>query len=97
MQWSANIGPNVLLTIPYQNWTEFDAAEVDLRPSLQDPVDSGYLNALQAKFKDFRRAYEPDGMTPGEFASFAPSIHTLNQFIDGYYELLAIVRGRMLV
>ena len=36
-------------------------------------------------------------MAPDEFAGFGPSIHTLNQFIDGYYELLAIVRGRMLV
>ena len=97
MQWSANIGPNVLLTIPYPNWNEYDAAEVDVRPSLRDPVDARYLDALQNRFKDFRRAYEPDGMTPDEFAGFGPSIHTLGQFIDGYYELLAIVRGRMLV
>ena len=97
MQWSANIGPNVLLTIPYPNWNEYDAAEVDVRPSLHDPVEARYLDALQTRFEDFRRAYEPDGMTPDEFAGFGPSIHTLNQFIDGYYELLAIVRGRMLV
>ena len=97
MQWSATIGPNVLQTIPYENWKEFDAAEVDVGPSLHEPVDASHLEALQTKFADFRRAYEPDGMTPDEFAGYGPSIHTLNQFIDGYYELLAIVRGRMLV
>ena len=97
MQWSATIGPNVLQTIPYENWKEFDAAEVDVGPSLHEPVDASHLEALRMNFEDFRRAYEPDGMTPDEFAGYGPSIHTLNQFIDGYYELLAIVRGRMLV
>ena len=96
MQWSETIGPNVLQTIPYQNWKEFDAAEIDVRPSLAEPVDASHLNALN-QIEDFRRAYEPDGMTPDEFAGFGPSIHTLNQFIDGYYDLLGIVRGRMLV
>ena len=96
MQWSETIGPNVLQTIPYQNWKEFDAAEIDVRPSLAEPVDASHLNALN-RIEDFRRAYEPDGMTPDEFAGFGPSIHTLNQFIDGYYDLLGIVRGRMLV
>ena len=97
MQWSATIGPNVLQTIPYDNWKEFDTAEVDVGPSLHEPVDASYLKALQTHFEDFRRAYEPDGMTADEFSSYGPSIHTLNQFIDGYYDLLAIVRGRMLV
>ena len=96
MQWSETIGPNVLQTIPYQNWKEFDAAEIDVRPSLAEPVDASHLDALN-RIEDFRRAYEPDGMTPDEFAGFGPSIHTLNQFIDGYYDLLGIVRGRMLV
>ena len=95
MQWSETIGSNVLQTIPYQNWKEFDAAEIDLRPSLAEPVDASRLDALN-KFEDFRRSYEPDGMTPDEFAGYGPSIHTLNQFIEGYYELLGIVRGRML-
>ena len=96
MQWSETIGPNVLQTIPYQNWKEFDAAEIDVRQSLAEPVEASHLDALN-QIEDFRRAYEPDGMTPDEFAGFGPSIHTLNQFIDGYYELLGIVRGRMLV
>ena len=96
MQWSATIGPNVLQTIPYENWKKFDSAEVDVRPSLNEPVEASYLKALQTGFGDFRRSYEPDGMTPDEFAGYGPSIHTLNQFIDGYYELLGIVRGRML-
>ena len=97
MQWSATIGSSVLQTIPYQNWKEFDSAEIDVRPTLNEPVDPAYLDALKARLADFRRAYEPDGMTPDEFAGYGPSIHTLNQFIDGYYELLGIVRGRMLV
>ena len=31
-----------------------------------------------------------------EFARFGPTIHTLNQFIGGYQDLLGLVRERML-
>jgi len=32
--------------------------------------------------REFARAYEPDGMTPGEFISFGATQRTLSQFCE---------------
>jgi transaldolase len=42
--------------------------------------------------EDFRRAYEPDGMAPSEFASFPPTARTLRQFLAADADLDALVR-----
>ena len=36
---------------------------------------------------DFVRAYEPDGMTPSEFASYGLTQRTLGQFIESWKQL----------
>jgi transaldolase len=35
-------------------------------------------------------------MQPAEFARYGATVHTLNQFLGGYADLLAQVRARML-
>jgi len=37
---------------------------------------------------DFRRAYEPDGMTPDEFVSWGLTQRTLTQFAESGWNLL---------
>jgi transaldolase len=37
-----------------------------------------------------------DGMPPAAFERYGATLHTLNQFIGGYHDLLALVRERML-
>ena len=51
--------------------------------------------ALQT-LPEFRRAYEPDGMTVEEFDTFGATLRTLRGFIASNYELLGIVRDFML-
>jgi transaldolase len=43
------------------------------------PVDPAVIESLM-DIPDFRRAYEPDGMNPSEFADFGASEFTLSQF-----------------
>ena len=97
MQWSEFIGGDVVLTIPYKHWKNFNASSVEAVPRMDKEVDPKIISSLLSHFNDFKRAYEEDGMTPQEFEHFGSSVHTLNQFINGYYELLTLVRGRMLV
>jgi transaldolase len=59
-------------------------------------VEPRILDALYGRFADFRRAYDEGALAPEEFASYGASVHTLNQFISGYHDLLAFVRERML-
>jgi transaldolase len=94
--WSQIIGPEVLQTVPYSWWTKFDASATVPALTLEQPVDGAVLAELRSKFPDFARAYDEDGMSPSEFTRYGATVHTLHQFIGGYSDLLALVRGRML-
>jgi transaldolase len=54
------------------------------------------VKQLRATFEDFRRAYEPDGMTMDQFDSFGATVRTLRSFISSYHDLLGVVRDVML-
>jgi len=95
LHWTELVGSGVLMTMPYAWWKQFNASDVTPSRRIDEPVPEPILRALQSKFKDFNRAYEPDGMKPEEFASFGATVHTLNQFLGGYADLVAYVRDRM--
>jgi transaldolase len=96
LHWSQLIGPGVVLSMPYPWWKQFEASDIEVGPTLDQPVEPRIVDALYAKFPEFRRAYDEDGLPPGEFVRYGATLHTLNQFIGGYHDLLAVVRERML-
>ena len=59
-------------------------------------MDPHLVDDLLTRVPDFRRAYEPDGLAPDEFASYGATARTLRSFIAGYHDLLATVRDIML-
>jgi len=59
-------------------------------------VDPHILSELTGKFEDFRRAYEEDGMTIEEFATFGATARTLRQFIGGCQQLPTLIRDFMI-
>jgi transaldolase len=94
--WSQIIGREVLQTIPYTWWTQFNVSAVEPKLTLDEPVDERIVAELRAKFPDFVRAYDENGMKPSEFSTYGATVHTLNQFLCGYADLMAQVRARML-
>jgi transaldolase len=90
------VGAGVILTIPYAWWNQFNASDIGVEARLERPVEPRILDGLRRGFGEFRRAYDEDGLRPEEFVRYGASIHTLNQFIGGYQELLGFVRERML-
>ncbi|HEY4302770.1 MAG TPA: transaldolase family protein [Candidatus Didemnitutus sp.] len=94
--WSQIIGRDVLQTVPYSWWTKFNVSATEARPTLDEPVDGAILAELRAKFHDFIRAHDEDGMQPAEFIRYGATVHTLQQFLGGYDDLIASVRARML-
>ncbi len=96
LHWSQLIGPGVVLSMPYAWWKQFEASDIEVAETLDRPVEPRIVEALYAKFRDFRRAYDENGLAPEEFVHYGATIHTLNQFIGGYQDLLAVVRERML-
>jgi len=96
LHWSELLGEHVVLTIPYRWWTQFNAANVGPAPAIQHPVPAHIVDGLYFHFEDFRRAYDEDGLAPGDFDSFGPTVHTLLQFLGGSQRLAEWVRARML-
>jgi transaldolase len=96
MHWSEFIGGDVVISPPYAWQVRLNASDVEVRPRIDDPVDSRIVEDLARKFADFRRAYSEDGLAPDEFDSFAPTRRTLRQFITACHDLDGLVRDFML-
>jgi transaldolase len=96
LHWSEFIGGDVILTIPCEWQKLFNASHVEVKERFNDPVDTRILDCLLSEFPDFRRAYDPQGMTIEEFDSFGPTVRTLRSFTAAYHDLLGVVRDVML-
>jgi transaldolase len=96
LHWSELIGGDVVITLP-SNWQKrFNASTIEVRPRMDDPVDPAMVAELSARFPDFVRAYEPDGLARGSFDDFPPTARTLRAFIASYHELLHAVTDAMI-
>ncbi len=91
-QWSEFLGGDVVISPPFGWQEKIQASGQDARPRMDVPVDPVIVESLSASFPDFRRAYDPDGMTPAEFDGFGPTRKTLRQFLAADEELDQIVR-----
>ena len=56
-------------------------------PGIDHAVDAAVIERLR-QIPDFRRAYEPDGMQPGEFISYGVTQRTLSSFIEAGWGVL---------
>ena len=94
--WSEFIGGEVSLTIPYKWQKRFNASDIEVIPRMDNPVDPKIINELLKKFDEFRKGYEPDGLTIDEFDSYGATARTLRGFIAGYESLLGVIRDFMI-
>ncbi len=96
MHWSELIGGDIVMTIPSAWQKKFNASDIEVVPRFERQVDPDVVAELYRAFPDFRRAYDPDGMTVEEFDSYGATVRTLRGFIASYQELVAIIRDFML-
>ena len=96
LHWSELIGGDVVITIPSSWQKRFNASDVEVRPRMDEPVDPAIVAELRAKFPDFARAIEPDGLAVEEFNTFGPTVRTLRTFVASYHELLHAVSDALL-
>lgn len=96
LHWSELIGGNIIHTIPYKWQVRYNNSDVEIKNTTDIPEDPAMIEELSRKFKDFKRAYEPDGMKPDEFDSFGATARTLRGFIGGYNKLVDIIRDLMI-
>jgi len=55
-------------------------------------VAAHVVEALYAGLPEFRRAYDPDGLTVAEFDAYGATRRTLRQFLAATADLEALVR-----
>ena len=86
------VGGDVVVSPPFKWQTLINDSGLDLPPRMDAPVEPNTLRALLGRVPEFRRAWEPDGLTPAEFDSFGAPRKTLRQFLDADAQLDALVR-----
>jgi len=96
LHWTELVGGDVAMTMPHAWQVRFNRSGIRPEPRMQVPVDPSIVDELTARVPDFRRAYEPDGMTPDEFEAFGSSARTLRSFIKSYHDLMGAVRDLVL-
>lgn len=91
LHWTEFVGGDVILTMPHAWQARFNASGIDPVERMAVPVDPATVRELEERIPDFRRAYEPDGMTVDEFDSYGATMRTLRGFIKSYHDLVATV------
>ncbi|MDR2380658.1 MAG: hypothetical protein LBE08_05710, partial [Bifidobacteriaceae bacterium] len=86
------VGGDVVVSPPFAWQRLINDNELALPARMDQPVNPAVLGALLDRVPEFRRAWEPDGLSPAEFESFGPTSKTLRQFLDADARLDALVR-----
>ena len=92
LHWSEFIGGDVVISPPFEWQKRYNNSDVTVENRMDRPVDPTVVEELERKFEDFRRAYDENGMTVGEFDSFGATRRTLRQFCKATDDLVAIIR-----
>ena len=96
LHWTELVGGDVSLTLPYPWQVRFNKSGIVPGARMDVPVDPALIDDLYQRIPDFRRAYDPDGMTPAEFESFGASARTLRAFVKSYHDLQGAIRDLVL-
>jgi transaldolase len=96
LHWSELIGGDVSMTIP-SGWQKlFNASDVEVRDRWNDPVPEELVAELEAHCPEFVKAYEPDGLSIDEFATYGATMRTLRSFVSSYWELVGTIDDLMI-
>ena len=96
LHWTELVGGDVSMTMPFAWQERFNASGIVPEPRMDLPVDPDLVADLAERIPDFRRAYEPDGMTPAEFEAFGATARTLRAFIKSLHDLQGAIRDLVL-
>ncbi len=96
MHWSEFIGGDVVISPPCAWQRRYNASDIEVISRIDTPVDAKIVDKLRAKFPDFERAYEENGLTHEEFDTFGSTRRTLRQFISACAEMNGMVRDIIL-
>lgn len=85
-------GPHI--TINWSTAEELLSGDFSVEEMIETKVDNSIIDELSEKFPEFVQAYEIDGLSVSEFATFGPVQLFRNSFINGWYLLQAEIASR---
>jgi transaldolase len=91
LQWAELVGGDLVVSPPFDWQARINENNIPALNRIDVPVAPDILAELES-LEEFRRAYEPYGMTHAEFEDFGASRITLRQFLDADAQLDALVR-----
>jgi len=96
LHWTELIGGGIIHTIPYKWQKQYNESNAEIKNSTDTPMEESVIKELYEKMEEFRKAYEPDGLSPAEFDTYGATARTLRGFIGGYDQLVGIIRDLMI-
>lgn len=93
--WSAFMGGDVIMTIPYKWQKRFEQCDVPIRNNMDTPVPDAYLAQLR-RLPPFVQATTEGALPPEHFDDFPPVILTLRYFMEVYERGVQKFRDLML-
>lgn len=96
LHWSELIGGDISMTIPAAWQRLFNASSIEVRDRWSEPVPERYVDELLERVPEFRKAYQPDGMSIPEFDTYGATMRTLRAFVSSYWGLVADIDELMI-
>jgi len=94
--WANFIGADVLITVNPVWWRRMEGCKMEVRKTIDDPVDPKIIDALYDSIPDFRKIYDVDGLNIEKFETFGAFVETMKEFFTGYDAFLDYLRGFIL-
>lgn len=88
------VGGPVHITINWSTAADIIASGAKIEDQLNQETPATVVEELRSKFPVFAKAYDDDGLLPGEYAAYPPVQLFRNAFLEGWYLLLAKVAER---
>ncbi|MFQ8871095.1 MAG: transaldolase family protein, partial [Varibaculum timonense] len=95
MQYTELVGGDIVISPPFAWAKRIQESDYSYEDRFEQPVSEEIMETLM-KVEDFRRAYEVDGMSVDEFATFGPTVRTLRGFLKSNTDLQELVRDVIL-
>lgn len=86
------VGGDLVVSPPFEWQQKINSNGLDLPRRIDTPVDPEIIETLNRLVPEFRKAYEPDGLSLAEFQDYGATRRTLRQFLDADAQLDALVR-----
>ena len=88
------VGGDMDVTLNWSTIKELDSIGFEPVELINEEVSDDIIQELRSKFDDFRKAYDDDALCPEEFEDYRPVALFRNNFLEGYYALLAEIAAR---